>query len=203
MITEVITPALDLFLSNNGVAGIGQCGHEGSIGALQRAGDFPLAGHFGLVQHIQTVVVGILGAAVQGVSHVFGGHFTALGILGVLEVDALADLEDIGHAVIRDGPAGGQGGHILGQIVVILHDSVADLVDDLAFIGAAVVDGVQLAGGGGQGHGQRARLAASAVVPAGRVVAAVAAAGQQTNRHRAGEGQCKNFFHRSFLSCLH
>ena len=61
---QVIAPAFNLFRSNNGVAGIGQSGQEGSVGSLQGAGYFQIAGNFSLVQHSQTAVVRELGGTI-------------------------------------------------------------------------------------------------------------------------------------------
>ena len=74
------------------------------------------------------------------------------------EIDTLANLEDVGDAVLGDLPAGGQGRDELGKVVVVLDETVGDLADDLALIGAGIVDGVELGGGRGQGHREGAAL---------------------------------------------
>ena len=78
-------------------------------------------------------------------------------------------------------------------------DIAASGLDYLALIAAAVVNGVKLAGRRCQRHSQSAAFAAGALVGAA-AVAVAAAAGQQSDRHHTGEGQCENLFHRSFLS---
>ena len=155
---EAVAVALDVFLGDDGVAGVGEGGEEGGAGVGQGAGDLEVAGGLGLVEHGETRVVGVLAGAVERVGDVLSGEGACVVVIRSGEVDALADLEDVGDAVVGDFPAGGQGGHELGELVVVLNEAIAGCADDLALVSARVMDGVELGGGGGEGHREGAAL---------------------------------------------
>ena len=116
MVSEGVTPALDLLLRHDDVAGVRECGEERGRCALEDALDLGVAHDVDVVEHREAVHRGLCRGTLERVLDVVGDEGTTVLVLALLELDVAAQVERVRDAVVADRPVGGELGHDFGEV---------------------------------------------------------------------------------------